>query len=131
MAMSKKKILFFTIGFLAFGVAGYFVIKRFGKGGKNKNIGGFSGIYEHNGMKLVASTDGVGTKLLLCNRFNTYDTIGIDLVAMCVNDIVVHGAAPLFFLDYVGTDKLDVDQGVDVVCSLMQKSNFIIIYIMK
>ena len=65
----------------------------------NGKIGGFSGIYEHNGIKLVASTDGVGSKLELCKLMDKYDTIGIDLVAMCINDIICQGAKPLF-LDY-------------------------------
>ena len=80
----------------------------------NKNIGGFSGVYEYNGIKLVASTDGVGTKLLLCKKLNKYDTIGIDLVAMCVNDIICQGAKPLFFLDYYSTGKLDTTIGSNI-----------------
>tara|TARA_Y100000817_G_scaffold314495_1_gene313546 strand:- start:1808 stop:2749 length:942 start_codon:yes stop_codon:yes gene_type:complete len=81
----------------------------------NKNIGGFSGVYEYNGIKLVASTDGVGTKLLLCKKLNKYDTIGIDLVAMCVNDIICQGAKPLFFLDYYSTGKLDTTIGSNII----------------
>ena len=82
---------------------------------KDKNIGGFSGIYEYNNIKLVASTDGVGTKLELCKKTNKYDTIGIDLVAMCVNDIICQGAKPLFFLDYYAMGKLNLEIGKDII----------------
>ena len=81
-------------------------------------IGGFSGIYDHNGIKLVASTDGVGSKLELCKILNKYDTIGIDLVAMCVNDIICQGAKPLFFLDYYAMNKLDLDRGRDIISGI-------------
>ena len=82
---------------------------------KNGKIGGFSGIYEYNNLKLVASTDGVGSKLELCNILNKYDTIGIDLVAMCVNDIICQGAKPLFFLDYYAMGKLDLEKGKEII----------------
>ena len=85
---------------------------------KHDKIGGFSGIYEHNGIKLVASTDGVGSKLELCKILNKYDTIGIDLVAMCVNDIICQGAKPLFFLDYYAVNKLDLDKGRDIISGI-------------
>lgn len=81
-------------------------------------IGGFSGIYDHNGIKLVASTDGVGSKLELCKILNKYDTIGVDLVAMCVNDIICQGAKPLFFLDYYAMNKLDLDRGRDIISGI-------------
>ncbi|MDW7774407.1 MAG: phosphoribosylformylglycinamidine cyclo-ligase [Desulfobulbaceae bacterium] len=84
------------------------------------DIGGFSGLFAigNTGIEdpvLIASTDGVGTKLTIAKLCNRHDTIGIDLVAMCVNDVVVSGARPLFFLDYFAIGKLDVDLATDVV----------------
>jgi phosphoribosylformylglycinamidine cyclo-ligase len=73
-------------------------------------IGGFGGFYPLGENDLVASTDGVGTKLKLAVAMNRHDTIGIDLVAMNVNDILTCGATPLFFLDYMAVDKLDPEK---------------------
>jgi phosphoribosylformylglycinamidine cyclo-ligase len=83
-------------------------------------LGGFGGLFDLKaaGFRdpvLVASTDGVGTKLKIAQAMGRHDTIGIDLVAMCVNDIVVQGAEPLFFLDYFATGKLDVAAAADIV----------------
>ncbi len=79
-------------------------------------IGGFSGMFPIDDERfLVASTDGVGTKLDVALQLEKYDTVGIDLVAMVVNDIVTCGARPLFFLDYFATSKLDVDQAEQVI----------------
>ena len=84
------------------------------------DIGGFSGLFAIGNVGLedpvlIASTDGVGTKLNIAKLCNRHDTIGIDLVAMCVNDVVVSGARPLFFLDYFAISHLDLDMATEVV----------------
>lgn len=81
----------------------------------NNKIGGFCAFYEHNGKILGASTDGVGTKLDLAIKMNVFDTIGIDLVAMSVNDLMVCGVRPLFFLDYIAIDKINVNKCKDII----------------
>ncbi|HXD37947.1 MAG TPA: phosphoribosylformylglycinamidine cyclo-ligase [Rhodanobacter sp.] len=82
-------------------------------------LGGFGGLFDLSGRYkepvLVSGTDGVGTKLKLAQTLGRHDTIGIDLVGMCVNDVLVQGAEPLFFLDYFATGKLDVDTAAAVV----------------
>ena len=88
--------------------------KATARAGADAALGGFGGLFDLKaaGFKdplLVASTDGVGTKLKLAIEAKRFDTIGQDLVAMCVNDIVVQGAEPLFFLDYYATAGLNVE----------------------
>ena len=90
-------------------------VKKANKNKHSNNIGSFGSLYDISTLNIknpiiVSSTDGVGTKLELSNKFNKLDTIGIDLVAMCVNDLIVQGAKPLFFLDYIAIDKIKLSK---------------------
>ena len=80
-----------------------------------KNIGSFGSIFDLSKLKMknpiiISSTDGVGTKLEIANKFKKYNTIGIDLVAMSVNDLIVQGGKPIFFLDYIAVNKLELNK---------------------
>ena len=95
------------------------------RAGANSELGGFGGLFDLKaaGFKdplLVAANDGVGTKLNIAFETGRHDTVGIDLVAMCVNDLVVQGAEPLFFLDYFATGRLSQEQGVAVVAGIAE-----------
>ncbi|WP_455475286.1 phosphoribosylformylglycinamidine cyclo-ligase [Bartonella sp. B17] len=92
--------------------------------GANAEIGGFGGLFDLKAAGfidpiLVAANDGVGTKLKIAIETDIHDTVGIDLVAMCVNDLLVQGAEPLFFLDYFATGKLDPEQGAAIVSGIV------------
>jgi phosphoribosylformylglycinamidine cyclo-ligase len=94
--------------------------KRTDRSGTMSGLGGFGALFDLKGAGytdpvLVAATDGVGTKLRIAIDTGNVDTIGVDLVAMCVNDLVCQGAEPLFFLDYFATGKLDVDQATRII----------------
>lgn len=93
--------------------------------GADGEIGGFGGLFDlkaagFSDPVLVAANDGVGTKLMVAIESARHDTVGIDLVAMCVNDLAVQGAEPLFFLDYFATGRLDPDQGAAIVSGIAE-----------
>ena len=101
------------------------IVKSTSRAGSDTDIGGFGGLFDLKGAGfndpvLVAANDGVGTKLKIAIDTGKHDTVGIDLVAMCVNDLVVQGAEPLFFLDYFATGKLDVEAATDVIAGIAE-----------
>ena len=119
--LKRCVVIFFTVNFILF----IFFTKSF------KNIGSFGSIFDFSSLKMnhpliVASTDGVGTKIEIANQFKKYNTIGIDLVAMCVNDLLVQGAKPIFFLDYIAINKLKINKvkkildGIVLGCKLAE-----------
>ena len=90
------------------------------KKGAIKDLGSFAGFFDLSVLKyknplLISSTDGVGTKIKVAQELNKYNSLGIDLVAMCINDILVHGGNPLFFLDYIAIDKLDKKKALQII----------------
>ena len=90
-------------------------VKKTDKSFNADNIGAFGSVFDISNIKIkdpviVSCTDGVGTKIDLANKFKKFDTIGIDLVAMCVNDLIVQGAKPLFFLDYIAIGKINLNK---------------------
>ena len=90
---------------------------------KAPSIGGFGGAFKipsgYEKPILISGADGVGTKLNICSVARDYTTIGIDLVAMCVNDVITCGAKPLYFLDYVSTQKID-DNVADIMVGILK-----------
>ena len=119
----------------------FYIPKNTGKKKKkNKNIGGFGSITNIpknlKNPSIVASTDGVGTKIEIANLLNKFDTIGIDLVAMCVNDLIVQGAKPLIFLDYISINKINLKKlksiliGINKGC-VFQNVNWLVEKLLK
>jgi len=101
------------------------LVKATRRPGADADIGGFGGVFDpkaagYTDPLLVAANDGVGTKLKVAIDTGIHDTVGIDLVAMCVNDLIVQGAEPLFFLDYFATGKLDPAEAATVVAGIAQ-----------
>ncbi len=101
------------------------IVKSTARPGSDTEIGGFGGLFDLKAAGfsdpiLVAANDGVGTKLKIAIDADKHDTVGIDLVAMCVNDLIVQGAEPLFFLDYFATGQLSVEQGTAIICGIAE-----------
>ena len=99
--------------------------KKTARPGTSAGLGGFAGLFDlkaagFNDPLILATTDGVGTKLKIAIDIGYHDTIGIDLVAMCVNDLIVQGAEPLLFLDYYATGKLDVSAGYKIISGISE-----------
>ena len=100
-------------------------VKKTEKSFNQSNIGAFGSVFDISNIKIkdpviVSCTDGVGTKLDLASRFKKFNTIGIDLVAMCVNDLIVQGAKPLFFLDYIAVGKLNLDKTKKILQGILK-----------
>ncbi len=100
-------------------------VKKTDKSFNGSNIGAFGSVFDISNIKIkdpviVSCTDGVGTKIDLANKFKKFDTIGIDLVAMCVNDLIVQGAKPLFFLDYIAVGKLDLNKTKNILKGIVK-----------
>ena len=100
-------------------------VKKRGDSFLKDNIGGFGSLFDLSNIKIkdpviVSCTDGVGTKIDLANKFNKFNTIGIDLVAMCVNDLIVQGAKPLFFLDYLAVGKLNLKKSKKILSGIIK-----------
>ena len=100
-------------------------VKKTDKSFNVENIGAFGSSFDISNVKIkdpviVSCTDGVGTKIDLANRFKKFDTIGIDLVAMCVNDLIVQGAKPLFFLDYIAVGKLNLNKTKNILKGILK-----------
>src|SRR5687768_3456142 len=128
--MSQKPLTYADAGVSI--AAGNALVKAIGplarstaRPGADAELGGFGGFFDlkaagYDDPLLVAANDGVGTKLKLAIDLGRHDGVGIDLVAMCVNDLIVQGAEPLFFLDYFATGKLDTGVAEAVVASIAQ-----------
>ena len=100
-------------------------VRKKGDSFSKDNIGGFGSLFDLSNIKIkdpviVSCTDGVGTKIDLANKFNKFNTIGIDLVAMCVNDLIVQGAKPLFFLDYLAVGKLNLKKSKKILSGIIK-----------
>ena len=103
-------------------------VKKKSKYLNKDNIGAFGSVFDISKIKIkdpliVSSTDGVGTKIAVANQFNKFDTIGIDLVAMCVNDLIVQGAKPLFFLDYIAVGKIQFKKLKQILSGIVKGCN--------
>ena len=103
--------------------------RAFKKNSNKNNIGSFASIFDLSSQKIkdpliVSSTDGVGTKIEVANQFKKFDTIGIDLVAMSVNDLIVQGAKPLLFLDYISINKINLPKLKSIIKGIVDGCKF-------